>query len=747
MSAATHPQYVRRFPKQRAYAEFLASKTPTSPESGRIAGAIHPSLLPFHQAIVRWAVKRGRCAIFASTGLWKTSMQIEWARQIAPGGAIIIVAPLGVNPQTAELGAAKLDAEIKQVASQAEVEGNGLFITNYEKLHKFKPSKFDAVVLDESSILKSITGATRNYLVEKWSGIPYRLCCTATPAPNDLEELANHSEFLGIMSRREMLATYFVHDDQHWRVKGHAQDAFYRWMASWACYVRRPSDLGFSDQGFILPELSIREEQVEIEHTPSGEELFPVMAPGIRGRHLARRSSLEARVQKAVEIIQQNPGQWLVWCGLDIEGTSIAQSLGEEAVLIAGPDKPEIKLEREFVWRTGHKRVLITKTKIFGFGMNWQHCHNMLFLGLGDSWEQYYQGIRRCWRFGQTEQVNVHIVISSAESRVLENVLGKEREAELTADQVISHMAEWERAEIIGRKEIREKYEISEESGDDWRVLLGDSSERMAEIETGSIGLSLHSPPFAQLYTYSSSERDLGNSGSYEQFFEHYRYSVKELLRVTKPGRRACVHVQQIAMTLVMQGLIAWRDFRGDVVRLYLDAGWIYHGEIVIDKDPQAQAIRTKSKTLLFVQKDKDSSWSIPAMADYILLFRAPGENQELIDNDVSNEEWIRWARPIWYGIRESATLQAQSARAEQDEKHIAPLQLETCERCIRLWSNRGELVLDMFAGIATTGYAALQHGRKFLGIELKPEYWREAVLNLQAATAQQKMQFSEEPA
>jgi DNA modification methylase len=278
---------------------------------------------------------------------------------------------------------------------------------------------------------------------------------------------------------------------------------------------------------------------------------------------------------------------------------------------------------------------------------------------------------------------------------------------------------------------------IDQALGEDWALYRGDCCEVLEGLPDGSVGLSMHSPPFAQLYTYSASQRDMGNCGTYEAFFEHYRFAARELLRVTAPGRRACVHVQQIAMTKVMQGVIAWRDFRAEVVRLYCEQGWIYHGEIVIDKDPQAQAIRTKSKTLLFVQLHKDSSWSIPAMADYILLFRAPGENAVPVVPDVSNEEWIRWARPVWYGIRETDTLQAAAARAERDEKHIAPLQLETVERCVRLWSNRGETVLDPMAGIGTVPYVALRHGRRGVGIELKAEYFAQACRNLSGARSQ----------
>lgn len=728
-----------------AYADFISSKIPMPTKAGIEPGVLDPSLFGFQQAIVRWALRRGRAAIFASTGLGKTHMQLEWARRI--GGPTLILAPLAVAEQTAAI-AGGMGIEARVVRDSAEIDGDGIYVANYERLHRFDPTHLRSVVLDEASIIKSVEGKTRDKLVSGWTCVPYRLACTATPAPNDLEELANHAEFLGVCTRREMLSTYFVHDDAGWRIKGHARDAFYRWLASWAVYISKPSDLGFPDDGYQLPPLRIHEEYVSVEWQPTGDNLFPQLASGVQGRHLARRGSLKARVTRAAEIVRASDDQWLVWCGLNDEGRQMKAALGNDAVLIEGPDDVDVKVARERAWRSGSVRVLISKASIFGWGLNWQHCHRMLFLGLGDSFEQYFQAIRRCWRFGQTRPVEVVIVLSDAEAKVAENVWRKEREHENTVSEVVARMSDWERAEVTGNgAPDAGTYDTDEAAGDGWKMLLGDCCERLKELETGSVGLSIHSPPFAQLYTYSASMRDLGNCRNYEDFFTHYRYAVMELLRATMPGRRACVHVQQIAMTKVMQGIIAWRDFRAEVVKLYTECGWIYHGEVVVDKDPQAQAIRTKSKTLLFVQKDKDSSWSIPAMADYILLFRAPGDNPEPIKTDVSNEEWIRWARPIWYGIRESQTLQARAARAEKDEKHIAPLQLETVERCVRLWSNAGDLICDPFTGIGTTGYVALKHNRKFVGIELKPEYWHQAVLNLKSARVQESFDFLDAPA
>jgi len=382
-------------------------------------------------------------------------------------------------------------------------------------------------------------------------------------------------------------------------------------------------------------------------------------------------------------------------------------------------------------------RTLITKPSIFGFGLNWQHCSRMLFLGIGDSYEQYYQAIRRCWRFGQADPVHVSIVISNVEGEIASNVKRKEIEAARMAEGVISAMKTRQTATVRGGERNQDEYTTGDASGEDWRLLLGDSAERLKELESESVGLSVYSPPFASLYTYSASDRDLGNSKSYEEFFEHYAYIIPELLRVTIPGRRTCVHVQQVSTTKVTHGVIGWRDFRADVVKAYVNAGWVYDGEVVIDKDPQAQAIRTKAKALMFAQKDRDASWLRPAMADYILCMRHPGENPTPVKTDVDNEEWIRWARPIWYGIRESETLPYHQARDGKDEKHICPLQLETIERCIRLWSNMGETILDPFAGIGSTGHVALKHDRRFVGVELKASYFRQATRNLEAATSQ----------
>lgn len=714
------------------YAAFLAEKRNIAPTLGkRDVGEPHPLLFPFQQDLVRWAVRKGRAALFADTGLGKTFMQVEWARLL--GERTLIVAPLSVARQTVR-EAAKINVPVTYTRGDRL---DGISITNYEMVEHFDPADYGAVVLDESSILKALDGKTRRRLTEMFASTPYRLCCTATPAPNDRAEIGNHSEFLGVMPHHEMLSAFFVHGSTDngkdgWRLKGHAEDAFYRWLASWGMAIRRPSDLGYDDDGFVLPPLGIRPEFVPADYVPEGQLFFGGLK-GITDRSAVRRATLDTRVARAAELVNASDAQWIVWHGLNAEGDALMAAI-PDAVLVEGSQTPEVKAERLESFQDGAYRVLVTKPAIAGFGMNFQNAAHMAFVGLSDSWESYYQAIRRCWRFGQLQPVEVAIVLSDAEAAIYENVMAKEREALRMQSRLIEHVADYEREEIEGRAD-EIGYETAIEVRDGWRMMLGDSTERIKEVADSSVDLSVFSPPFMSLFTYSPSERDVGNCRTPDEFWQHFGYLIDDLLRVTKPGRNCAVHVQQLPTTVTHDGVTGLRDFRGDVARNFIDHGWIFHGEVTIDKDPQAQAIRTKAKGLLFVQKDRDRSWLRPAFADYILVFRKPGENAVPIRSDeIDNEMWIEWARPIWYGIRESATLNAAEAREERDERHIAALQLETIKRCVLLWSNKDELILDPFAGIGSTGYVAVQHDRRFVGIELKRSYYEAAVRNIERA-------------
>jgi DNA modification methylase len=563
--------------------------------------------------------------------------------------------------------------------------------------------------------------------------VPFRLCCTATPAPNDIAEIANHSEFLGVMNRTDMLAMFFVNDGEY-RLKGWAETAFFKWLASWGMSVKKPSDIGpYDDTEYNLPGLTITPEFVELSNFQPEGQLFFTGLKGITGRQDVRSHSVEIRATRAAEIANSISDQVIVWCGLDAEQGAI-EKMVPGCVSVYGRHSPDEKAEMLADFQDGKYRVLISKAKIAGFGMNFQNCHRQVFLGMSDSYEAYYQCIRRSYRYGQQYPVDVAIILTDLEDEIYKNVMSKEKEANIMSAKLIENVQQFEKAEIGGDDENEWLYKTDTARGNDFTVMLGDSCERMKELEDGSIDFSIYSPPFMSLYTYSPSERDLGNSKGEKEFFDQYAFIIGELIRATKPGRITAVHVAQIPAMLSRDGYIGLKDFRGKTIQAYIDAGWIHHGEVVIDKDPQAQAIRTKAKSLLFVQVHKDSSWSRPALSDIILLFRKPGENKIPIQPDINNEEWIEWARPIWYGIKESDTLQYTTAREEKDERHICPLQLGTIERCIRLWSNPGETVFSPFAGIGSEGYTALKFDRKFIGIELKEAYWRVAARNLKQA-------------
>lgn len=717
------------------YETFLDTKRAAVADAGRHVNQadVHPAAKPHQRAIIAWACRKGRAAIFADTGLGKTLMLLEWARLI--GERTLVLAPLSVARQIVR-EAAKWGLSARYVRDQASVS-DGINVTNYEMLDHFDPAAFGAVVLDESSILKALDGETRKRLTTAFATTPYRLCCTATPAPNDIAEIANHAEFLGVMTRAHMLARFFVHDNdksQDWRLKGHAEEAFYRWLAGWAMSVRRPSDLGFDDAGYILPPLTVQPRWVASDYVPDGQ-LFFTELNGIQGRMQVRHGTLRERVAAAASLVNASSEPWLVWCGMNDESTALAAAI-PGAIEVTGSDSAERKAEMLEAFQDGKVRVLVTKPKIAGFGMNFQHCAHQVFVGLSDSFEAYYQCIRRSWRYGQARPVEAHIVLSELEEAIYHNVMRKEAEAQQMMERLVQAVKDYERQEIGTADTSAPVLLTNETHGDGWRLLLGDSTVRLQELAAESIDLSVFSPPFASLYTYSPDERDLGNSADEDEFFKHFQFIIGELHRVTKPGRAVCVHVQQIAAQKGRDGYIGIKDFRGDVIRAFQSAGFILHGEVTVDKDPQAQAIRTKAKGLLFVQLHKDSAESRPALADYLLKFQKPGQNAVPITPDISNDDWIRWARPIWYGISENDTLQYTTARDPEDERHICPLQLEFIERCVRLWSNAGETVLDPFSGIGSTGHVALTHRRHYIGIELKPSYYRIAAKNLHAAAA-----------
>jgi superfamily II DNA or RNA helicase len=730
------------------YEDFIKCKKIEDKETGlKVIPDINPMLFDFQADIVRWALKRGRACIFADCGMGKTPIQLEWAHHIP--GNVLIVAPLAVASQT--IRESKKFHEDEVVYSERGEVPSRVSITNYERLEHFNPENYTGIVLDESSILKSYNGKIRNEIIERFSVIPFRLAATATPAPNDFMELGNHAEFVGAMTRTQMLSMFFVHDGgetQKWRLKGHAENEFWKWVASWAVMIRKPSDLGYDDGKFTLPPLNIEQITVETDKVEEGF-LFPVEAATLQERQLARKATIEDRAAEAANIVNNSDEQFLVWCDRNDEANKL-KKLIPDALEVRGSDKNEKKIYAAEAFASGQLRVLVSKPSMFGYGLNFQNCHNVIFVGLSDSYEQYYQAVRRCWRFGQDKEVNVKIVVSQLEGAVVRNIERKEKDADIMAEEMVKHMHAINEANVKGIKRDTNEYKTDIATSEEWTMYLGDTVDVHRKLESDSIDYMIFSPPFASLYTYSNSDRDMGNCKDHSEFYDHYKFLIKEQFRTLKAGRLLSFHCMNLPTSKTHDGYIGIKDFRGSLIRMYEDAGFIYHSEVVVWKDPVIAMQRTKAIGLLHKQIVKDSAMSRQGIPDYLVTMRKPGVNAKPIvgefDHYVGDESdqvgtgrfsidvWQRYASPVWFDINPSNTIQHRSARDEKDERHICPLQLDVIHRALQLWSLEGETVLSPFAGIGSEGYEAVKMGRKFIGAELKESYWKQACANLKAA-------------
>lgn len=442
-----------------AYADFLARKSVTAPASGiDTPGDLPAALKPFQRDIVRWALRRGRAALFEGTGLGKTIQELAWAQAVShhAQGPVLILTPLAVAQQTCA-EAAKFGIPGVAYASDPAAIVSPIVVTNYDRLDRFDPRDFAGIVLDESSIIKAHDSATRAALIEGCKGVPFKLCGTATPAPNDYTELGNHAEFLDVMSEKEMLAMFFVHDGSvrasggsEWRLKGHAERDFWAWLASWSVMIRHPADLGYDDPGYDLPPLRRHQITVAASHKPTAGMLFPVQARTLAERIGARRDTLDERVAAAAKIVNAQPDRpWLLWCNLNAEADALVRAI-PGAQQVRGSDDRDLKASRLLGFVTGEPRVLISKPSIAGFGLNYQHCADMVFVGLNDSFEQLFQAMRRCWRFGQRREVNAYLVASDIEGAVVSNLERKEQDHERMASAMVGHMKDLSAKTIRG---------------------------------------------------------------------------------------------------------------------------------------------------------------------------------------------------------------------------------------------------------------------------------------------------------
>lgn len=747
------------------YAAFLARKRLTVAPVGFSPPAFVAPLFPFQRDIVTLACRLGRFCIWADCGMGKTPMQLEWAHQVAQhaGGRLLILAPLAVSHQTVREAEKFGIPGVAFVASGDEVPiGTRIVVTNYQKLDHFSAADFVGVVLDESSILKAHDGKTRTHIIDTFAHTPFKLACSATPAPNDHMELGNHAEFLGVMTRAEMLAMFFTHDGgetSKWRLKGHAQARFWEWVCSWAVTIRKPSDLGYDDAAFTLPHLDLVDHVVEtpreqIADANGQHGLFAMQARTLGDQLAVRRDSIAQRVEAAARIANGTTDQVLVWCNLNDESAMLAAAI-DGAVEVSGSDSDEHKERAMEDFQAGRVRVLVSKPSICGFGMNFQRCHHVVFVGLSHSYEAFYQAIRRCWRYGQESAVQCHVVYDWAEGAVIENIRRKEEDA----DRMASAMVEIMRAQTMEQLQRVQRqvtpYAERVVTGDGWTAYQGDCVECVAKLDDDSVHYSIFSPPFASLYTYSNSDRDMGNCKEHDEFADHFGYLVRELHRVLMPGRLVSFHCMNLPRSKERDGVIGVRDFRGELIRLFEAHGFIFHSEVCIWKDPVTAMQRTKAIGLLHKQIVKDSSISRQGIPDYLVTMRKRGENPERVAGPLTEfagtnppkltadatrnsiNIWQRYASPVWMDINPSDTLQYRNARDNDDERHICPLQLDVIRRGIQLWTNPGDLVLSPFMGIGSEGHVAIEMGRAFVGVELKPSYFDVAVKNLQHASSE----------
>lgn len=776
MSGETMTEY-EKFLERKRFTPAVAGLTEIPP--------LNPAMFTHQRDVCAWALRIGRAAAFLGTGLGKSLIELEWARVVSEhtGMPVLLLAPLAVCFQMVREGE-KFGIAAKYCKEPSEAGDARIVVTNYDRMEHFDPADYSGVVIDESSCIKDMTGIMRTRIIEAFKETPYRLAATATPAPNDVMELGNHAELLGVMTATEMLSMFFVHDGgetQKWRLKGHARKEFWKFICSFAVSIRRPSDAGYDDGPFVLPELIYHEHIIDVE-TPSEGMLFAMPAESLSERLAARRSTVEDRVAKAAHIVAQDPEKiWLLWTNLNKESELAAKSIS--AIEVTGSDSPDYKAQCALDFAEGNIKRIVSKGDIFGWGVNWQVCSHMIFVGVTDSWEKFFQAVRRCYRFGQKDPVHVHIIAASTEGNVLENLKRKEREAEQMADEMAEQMMDLTRVNLRGtmREEIPYVRDVRKES--QWEMHLADCVDLAWELDDNSIHYSVFSLPFRSLYVYSASDRDMGNSRNPEEFWDHYQFLIEQTYRAMMPGRLVSVHCMNLPTSKVKDGFIGIDDFRGQIIRYYcgseaatlheakrvlqrlgrdtkeIDAaltdaslrngGFIYHSEVCIWKDPVTAMQRTKALGLLHKQIKKDACMSRQGIPDYLVTFRKPGDNPERVTNTNDSfpvQLWQQYASPIWMDINPSDTLQYRSARENADERHICPIQLEVVRRAIKLWSNPGDLVWSPFAGIGSEGFVALEMGRRFIGSELKRSYWEQSCRNLHRALSAQSGLFADIP-
>ena len=716
------------------YKKFLESKKKTFISSGFEINEseLNSKLKDFQKYCVKIALKKGRFALFEDCGLGKTFQQLEWANQVSKhtNKPVLILAPLAVTSQTIKEGK-KFNINIDVVT----IDKNQNEITNYEQLKNLDVSKYSGVVLDESSILKGRDGKLSRLIIDTFKNTPYKLACTATPSPNDHMELGQHSEFLGAMSYLEMLAMFFVHDGgetSKWRLRKHAKDAFWQYVCTWSISLDNPSTLGFKSDGYNLPEINYIEHIVKVDNNT--DNLFGDVAVSATELHRDLKRSFNDRMKLVSEIINNSDKQWIVWTLKNDEATYLSKVIND-SVNVQGSDKPEIKAKNLNGFANGDFKVLITKTSIASFGMNYQNCHNQFFASYDFKFEAFYQGVRRSYRFGQLNDCNIHLAVPESQKNVRKSILDKEQKHKEKQKEMAKYSANTDYKSNKSNFTLTKK----EVKTDNYHVINGDCVQESEKLLENSADLCVFSPPFAELYVYSDKPEDMGNVSDYKQFEQHFKHLIPQIKRVLKDGRICAVHCMDLPIQKGKEGFIGLRDFSGMLIDWFTEKGFIYHSKVTIWKNPVTEMQRTKALGLLHKTIKKDASMSRVGIPDYVLFFRNEGVNETPIQHQSDSADlpnylpvdlWQKYASPVWMDVDYRRTLQYRSARDGNDEKHICPLQLDTIERIIHLYTNEGETVFSPFGGIGSEGFQAIKMNRKSISIELKESYFSKNIKN-----------------
>lgn len=748
-----------------AYAAMMDSKLQCAPLAGMVHIPTLSSRLRAYQAdVTRFGLAAGRWGCFLDTGLGKSLAELEWSEHArnASNGWALILTPLAVAQQMKREGE-RFGYQVRVIRSQADA-GEGINICNYDRLHLLDPQAFGSIGLDESSILKDFQSKTFGALLAAFGGHRWKMLASATPAPNDHTELGQSAEFLGIMPAAEMLMRWFTADHgqtQKYRLRGHGEESFWDWVASWARMAAHPRDLGHPEEGYELPPLNV------IRHGVAGvveaDGLFgPAMSA--TSMHDIKRQTASGRAAAVACIIEAaSPEPWAVWCDTDYEQDAVVAAIGgavgpARVLDVRGSLKTERKEELiERFAASGEPFVMITKPSIAGWGLNWQHCAKTIFVGRSYSYEKWYQAVRRLWRYGQARTVDVHLAIAEGEETIGRSLDRKARDhARMQARMTAAMGRVQEGAGPLLLKPYSPGFEgrlpgwqqdraaavtcMDESHGRRFALYNGDCVSVMRQLPDACTDLAVYSPPFAGIFIYSDSAADMGNCSSDEDFLRQYRFAAEELYRIVRPGRLAAVHCKDLRNLAGVTGRSGLRDFQGKLIAVHDSAGWEFHSRITIWRCPVKQQATSKGSRLNYKDLMRDATFSMVGLPEYLLIFRRWPETEAEakmvvpVPHDPDEfplAQWQSWASPVW-GLPEAGdnmdeTDVLRSDKDARDEKHICPLPLDITRRVVRMWSNPGDVVISPYAGIGSEGKVALEEGRRFIGTELKGGYFKQA--------------------